>query len=72
MNHKGLVRPANGFVMEVKQTKHAEFSFQVTKLISSDAGDSRDRYKPHNDFTSNRHLCPFCLVEIFEHAQNFP
>ena len=24
------------------------------------------------DSTSNRHLCPFCTVESFEHAQNFP
>ena len=22
--------------------------------------------------TSNGHLCPFCPVESFEHAQNFP
>ena len=27
-------------------------------------------YKPHNDHTSNRHLCPFCPVESFEHTQN--
>ena len=24
------------------------------------------------DCTSNGRLCPFCPVEIFEHAQNFP
>ena len=29
-------------------------------------------YKPHADRTSNRRICPFCSVEIFEHAQNFP
>ena len=26
---------------------------------------------PHNDRTSNLRLCPFSLVESFEHAQNF-
>ena len=39
---KGLVRPANGFVMEGKRTKHAEFGYPVTKFISSDARDSSD------------------------------
>ena len=34
---KGLVRPANGFVTEGKQSKHAEFGYPVTKFISSDA-----------------------------------
>ena len=41
---KGLVRPANGFVMKGKRTKHAEFGYTVTKFISSDARDSSDRY----------------------------
>ena len=66
---------ANRFVTEGKQTKHAEFSYLVTKSISSDAGDSHyrfvERIKQHNGLTSNGRLCPFCLVESFEHAQNF-
>ena len=33
----GLVRPANGFVTERKQTKHVEFGYPVTKFISFDA-----------------------------------
>ena len=33
----GLVRLANGFVTEGKQTKHAKFGYPVTKFISSDA-----------------------------------
>ena len=41
---KGLVRPASGFVTEGKRTKHAEFGYPVTKLISSDARDSSDRF----------------------------
>ena len=41
---KGLVRPANGFVTEGKRTKHGEFSYPVTKSISSDARDSCDRF----------------------------
>ena len=34
---KGLVRPANGFVMEGKWTKYAEFDYPLTKFFSSDA-----------------------------------
>ena len=41
---KGLVTPANGFVTEEKRIKHAEFGYPVTKFISSDARDSRDRF----------------------------
>ena len=51
LDPKGLVRPANGFVMEGKRTKHAEFGYPVTKFdypvtkfISSDARDSSDRF----------------------------
>ena len=31
-----------------------------------------NRMLTDRDRTSNRCLCPCCLVEIFEHAQNFP
>ena len=41
---KGLVGPANGFVTEGKQTKHAEFSYPVTKFICSDARGSCDQF----------------------------
>ena len=41
---KGLVRLVNRFVIEGKQTKHAEFSYLVRKSISSDAQDSRDGF----------------------------
>ena len=44
INSKRLVRPANGFVTEGKQTKHAEFGYPVTKFLSSNARDSSDRF----------------------------
>ena len=31
-----------------------------------------NRMLTDNDHTPNGGLCPFCRVEIFEHAQNFP
>ena len=51
------------------EEKHAEFGFPVTKFIASDAWGSHNRFvehiSPHSDHTSNRRLCPFCVVEIF-------
>ena len=41
--HKGLVRPANGFVTDRKRTKDSESTYPVTKLISCDAEGSRDQ-----------------------------
>ena len=43
-NVGGLVRPANRFVTDEKRTRHAEFGYPVTKLISSDARDSSSRF----------------------------
>ena len=58
-----LGQTGNGFVTEGKRTKHAEFGYPVTNFISSNS--------LYNDRTSNGRLCPFCLVESFEHAQDF-
>ena len=62
---KGLFRPAEGFVTEGKRTKHAELSYPVTELISSDALSVCGAYRAHNDRTSKARLRPFCPVEIF-------
>ena len=34
MFSEGFVRPANRFVTEGKRTKHTEYSYPITKLIS--------------------------------------
>ena len=69
-----MVRPANGFVTEGKRTKHAEFGYMVTKLISSDARDSSNRFVQHISHIMTIHQTgvsvPFGQLESFEHAQN--
>ena len=42
-------------------------------VSQSSCNQIRERiYKPNNDSTSNRRLCPFSQEEMFEHAQNLP
>ena len=73
-SHKteGLLRPANRFVMEGKQTKHAEFSYPVTKFISDVEALSiglYEMYKRHNGRTSNRCLCFFNMLKTSHHMK---
>ena len=73
---KWLVRLANWFVKKGKRTKHTEFSYSVTKFISSNAQGSRDwfveRISHMMTIDQKGISVRFVRGEIFEHAQKFP
>ena len=73
----GLVRPANRFVYGQKMDEHAKFGYTVSKSISSDGQGSHNQLVECISHTMtlstpNGRLCPFCPMESFESAKNFP
>ena len=71
---KGLV---SDWLTEEKQTKHAEFTYLLTKLISSDTPGSYDRFVEHRSHKMTVHQTGISdsfkmCGGSFEHAQNFP